>query len=195
MNRADEWRAKGAYFSWSPRDEPATALEIFHVEVGDVAAPALVLVHGFPTSSIDWIGIAELLSERYRVCALDFPGYGFSDKPLDWGYSLRRDAELLEALAALEVPTTLIWGLCDKVAPPRVASYVWNHYMMLKPGRNCLYFLPDASLPTERPARRARRNHPARTRRAAQHAAGTDRPTPGLTPVNRSVANGATASG
>ncbi len=153
MNRADEWRAKGAYFSWSPRDEPATALEIFHVEVGDVAAPALVLVHGFPTSSIDWIGIAELLSERYRVCALDFPGYGFSDKPLDWGYSLRRDAELLEALAALEVPTTLIWGLCDKVAPPRVASYVWNHYMMLKPGRNCLYFLPDADhyLQNDRP--------------------------------------------
>ena len=59
-------------------------------------APALVLVHGFPTSSIDFFEIAQLLSDRYRVCAMDFPGFGFSDKPLGWGYSLGRDAEVLE---------------------------------------------------------------------------------------------------
>ena len=37
-----------------------------------------------------------LLQERFRVCTLDFPGYGFSDKPKGWGYSLGRDAELLD---------------------------------------------------------------------------------------------------
>jgi pimeloyl-ACP methyl ester carboxylesterase len=56
----------------------------------------LSLVHGFPTCSIDWFEVAEQLSARFRVCALDFPGYGFSDKPRGWGYSLRRDAELLD---------------------------------------------------------------------------------------------------
>jgi pimeloyl-ACP methyl ester carboxylesterase len=30
------------------------------------------------------------------VCLVDFPGFGFSAKPSGWGYSLRRDAELLE---------------------------------------------------------------------------------------------------
>jgi pimeloyl-ACP methyl ester carboxylesterase len=227
------------------------------------------------------------LGDRYRVCAMDFPGFGFSDKPLGWGYSLMRDAEVLEhyvgevlglesmivvahdrgssvaiihstslesqvrlehlfitnaniflplsnltqaqrvmldadagpaalaqttpeqlavgmgqvtytpprgaddaeiqalvaifshgdgvkvlhetiqylversqdeeswlkALAALEVPTTFIWGVYDTVSPPRVVSYVWNEYMMKKPGRNTLYFVPDANhyLQNDRP--------------------------------------------
>ena len=34
------------------------------------------------------------------ICAMDFPGYGFSDKPLGWGYSLTRDAEVLEHYVA-----------------------------------------------------------------------------------------------
>jgi pimeloyl-ACP methyl ester carboxylesterase len=64
--------------------------------MGNLEAPTLLLVHGWPTSSIDWYGVAPLLSKRYRVCLLDFPGYGFSDKPQGWGYSLSRDEELLE---------------------------------------------------------------------------------------------------
>jgi pimeloyl-ACP methyl ester carboxylesterase len=48
---------------------------------------------------------------------------------------------------------TLIWGLCDTVSPPRVASYVWHEYLMLKPGANRLYFIPDANhyLQVDRP--------------------------------------------
>jgi pimeloyl-ACP methyl ester carboxylesterase len=71
-------------------------VEIFHVEMGDPRAPVLLLVHGWPTSSIDWFEVAGQLSGRFRVCALDFPGYGFSDKPQGWGYSLARDEELIE---------------------------------------------------------------------------------------------------
>jgi pimeloyl-ACP methyl ester carboxylesterase len=96
MNRADEWREQGTYFTWSPSRGDAPEVEIFHVELGDAAAPPLVLVHGFPTSSVDWFEVAARLSDRFRVCALDFPGFGFSDKPRGWGYSLRRDAELLD---------------------------------------------------------------------------------------------------
>jgi pimeloyl-ACP methyl ester carboxylesterase len=95
-SRADAWRASGTYFSWSPAGGESAPVQIFHVELGDPGAPTLALVHGFPTCSIDWFEVAERLSTRYRVCALDFPGYGFSDKPRGWGYSLRRDAELLD---------------------------------------------------------------------------------------------------
>ena len=265
-------------------------VEIFHVELGDPGAPVLLLIHGWPTSSIDWFDVAGQLSARFRVCALDFPGYGFSDKPREWGYSLRRDEELIEfylaevigaeaavivahdrgdsvalvhaarcaegrsavrlehlvlsngniflplsnltlaqrrildedsgpqiaatlsapvlaeavgattfspprkpgdpevealtatfgyhdgtkvlhetiqylaerskdeqgwlrALADAPFPVTVIWGLCDTVSPPRVASYVWNQYLMLKPGGNRLYFIPDANhyLQADRP--------------------------------------------
>src|SRR5262245_55161959 len=99
-SRADTWRDSGSYFSWGPRSGDAPAVQVFHVELGPVDAPPLVLVHGFPTSSIDWIEIAEHLSDRYRVCAMDFPGFGFSDKPLGWGYSLQRDVEVLEHYVA-----------------------------------------------------------------------------------------------
>jgi hypothetical protein len=50
-------------------------------------------------------------------------------------------------------PVTVIWGLYDTVSPPRVASYVWNEYLMLRPGGNRLYFIPDANhyLQNDRP--------------------------------------------
>lgn len=64
--------------------------------MGDPDAPVLLLIHGWPTSSIDWFEVANELSARFRVCALDFPGYGFSDKPQGWSYGLARDAELIE---------------------------------------------------------------------------------------------------
>jgi pimeloyl-ACP methyl ester carboxylesterase len=290
--RADDWRRRGGHFSWRPPGAGAGAspVEIFHIEIGDPGAPVLLLIHGWPTSSIDWFGVAGQLSARFRVCALDFPGYGFSDKPHGWGYSLGRDEELVEfylaevigaqagvvvahdrgdsvallhaarcadgrsamrlehlvlsngniflplsnltaaqrqmlsgeswpqiaaaltpsglaeglgattftpprkagdpevealaaifghdngitvlhetiqylverskdeqkwlnALAEAGFPVTVIWGLSDTVSPPRVASYVWNEYLMLRPGGNRLYFIPDANhyLQVDRP--------------------------------------------
>jgi pimeloyl-ACP methyl ester carboxylesterase len=279
MNPADAWRDRGGYFSWRPSGGDAAEVQCFHVELGDPDSPAIVLVHGFPTSSVDWVEVAELLADRFRVCAMDFPGFGFSDKPLGWGYSLNRDAEVLDyfvtevlglesmvlyahdrgssvalvhtttvdsrvrlehlfltnaniylpmsvltqiqrimldpetgpaalaaatpeqlaegmgqatyspprdpdspevqalvsifshdnglvvlhetiqylveraqdeaswltALAALEVPTTFIWGVYDTISPPRVVNYVWNEFMMKKPGANSLYYVPDAN--------------------------------------------------
>jgi pimeloyl-ACP methyl ester carboxylesterase len=94
--RADEWRSRAGYFSWRPAVEDASSVEVFHVEMGDPGAPVLLLTHGWPTSSIDWFDVASQLSGRFRVCALDFPGYGFSDKPQGWAYSLARDEELIE---------------------------------------------------------------------------------------------------
>jgi pimeloyl-ACP methyl ester carboxylesterase len=94
--RAAEWRDRGGCFSWRPAGSDAAAVDVFHVELGDPDAPVLLLVHGWPTSSIDWYAVAGPLSARFRVCALDFPGYGFSAKPPGWGYSLSRDAELIE---------------------------------------------------------------------------------------------------
>jgi hypothetical protein len=96
MPRAEDWRGRGGFFSWRPAAEDVAPVEIFHVELGDSGAPVLLLVHGWPTSSIDWFDVAGQLSTRFRVCALDFPGYGFSGKPQGWGYSLSRDAELIE---------------------------------------------------------------------------------------------------
>lgn len=289
-SRADDWRSYGGYFTWRPTEEDASPVEVFHIEIGDPDAPVLLLIHGWPTSSIDWFDVANQLSGSFRVCALDFPGCGFSDKPQGWGYSLARDEELVEhylskvigadavvvvghdrgdsvallhaarcadgrsaarlehlvlsngniflplsnltpvqrrlldkesgpqiaaaltpsqlaealgantftpprnagdpevealaatfnhadgvkvlhetiqylversqneeiwltVLAEASFPVTVIWGLYDTVSPPRVASYVWNEYLMLRPRGNRLYFVPDANhyLQVDRP--------------------------------------------
>lgn len=94
--RAEAWRRRGSSFRWAPEDGGASEVDVFHVEAGDAEAPVLLLVHGFPTCSIDWFAVVERLQHRFRIGALDFPGYGFSDKPTGWGYSLARDAELLD---------------------------------------------------------------------------------------------------
>jgi pimeloyl-ACP methyl ester carboxylesterase len=293
QNLASGWRDRGSYFSWAPREPGTAPVEIFHVQSGDEKSQVVLLVHGFPTCSIDWFAVTDLLRDRFRVCTLDFPGYGFSDKPQGWGYSLDRDAELLdyyvrdilgaesvlvmahdrgssvalnyvlaqqtrigdgpathvehlvltdgnlylplsnltefqqrvldpftapavldaltpsllaaglgqttfspprapdhpdvqalietfayadgvkvlhetiqylierakhetewlEALARSDIATTILWGVNDTVSPPRVANHIWDEYLMLKPGINRFYLLPDANhyLQVDRP--------------------------------------------
>ena len=56
-------------------------LRIFYREAGDSKAPALLLLHGFPTSSHMFRDLIPLLSDRYYMVAPDLPGFGFSDAP------------------------------------------------------------------------------------------------------------------
>ena len=95
--RSQEWLKAGSHFEWVPTERlgHASTLNIFHAEFGDPQAPLLLMVHGFPTSSIDWQDVAGELSASYRVCVLDLPGFGFSDKPKAESYTLHRDSELL----------------------------------------------------------------------------------------------------
>lgn len=282
--RAGEWLQAGHFFEWEPPHAATGAprLKIFHAEFGDADAPTLLLVHGFPTSSIDWYDVAPLFSREHRVCVLDFPGFGFSDKPHGERYTIERDRALLEyylseilgaragavvahdrgdsvalalaqasasgdgafevghlvisngnmflplsnltlfqrlvladdtapqvlgaisgellasgmgqstftparpaddpaisalaqtlayndgvavlhdtiqylvershnergwleALARSSLPTTLVWGLYDTVAPLRVAAHIWNAYLATKPGENEFWLLPRAN--------------------------------------------------
>ncbi len=49
--------------------------------------PPVVLVHGWPTSSYIWRRLIDTLAASRRVYALDLPGFGRSDKPLDAPYT------------------------------------------------------------------------------------------------------------
>jgi pimeloyl-ACP methyl ester carboxylesterase len=53
--------------------------------------------HAFPTSSYDYSRIVPYLEERYQFCFLDYPGFGFSDKPKEFHYSLLKYADAAEA--------------------------------------------------------------------------------------------------
>ena len=55
--------------------------KIFYRETGPAQAPAVLLLHGFPSSSHQFRNLIPLLANRYRVIAPDLPGFGFSDAP------------------------------------------------------------------------------------------------------------------
>ncbi len=63
------------------------------------AGPPLLLIHGFPTSSLDWAPIWPLLTAHFDVLAFDLLGLGFSAKPHHHRYSVREQADLTEAIA------------------------------------------------------------------------------------------------
>src|SRR5215472_6289067 len=55
--------------------------KIFYREAGPKSAPAILLLHGFPTSSHMFRTLIPQLAGAYRVVAPDLPGFGFSDAP------------------------------------------------------------------------------------------------------------------
>ena len=55
--------------------------KIFYREAGPKAAPTILLLHGFPTSSHMFRNLIPALEESYHIVAPDLPGFGFSEAP------------------------------------------------------------------------------------------------------------------
>jgi pimeloyl-ACP methyl ester carboxylesterase len=65
--------------SVSFKTEEVNGFKIFYREAGDPGAPAVLLLHGFPTSSHMFRNLIPQLAHDYHVVAPDLPGFGFSD--------------------------------------------------------------------------------------------------------------------
>jgi pimeloyl-ACP methyl ester carboxylesterase len=105
-----DWHSGATTLRWRSTTEANDGAEVtvFSRSVGTPGAPALVCVHGFPTSSIDYYALAQELDAEFDIFVLDFPGYGLSDKPqAPYVYSLYDDARLL--VHAI----TEVWKLTD----------------------------------------------------------------------------------
>jgi pimeloyl-ACP methyl ester carboxylesterase len=63
------------------RTTPVDGLSIFYREAGDRRNPTLVLLHGFPSSSVMFRDLIPRLSDRFHLIAPDYPGFGRSDAP------------------------------------------------------------------------------------------------------------------
>jgi pimeloyl-ACP methyl ester carboxylesterase len=87
--------------SWLERGRHLTinGQRIFVHERGELGSPAIVFIHGFPTSGYDWREAIDLLADRFHCIALDLPGFGLSDKPVAYSYSLFQQADVVEGLA------------------------------------------------------------------------------------------------
>lgn len=80
------WKNKGQYLDYKTH-------RIFNIDEG--SGKVLLLIHGFPTASWDWWQMWEQLSANYRVVSLDMIGFGFSDKPRKYPYSIFDQADLI----------------------------------------------------------------------------------------------------
>jgi pimeloyl-ACP methyl ester carboxylesterase len=91
-------------------------VNIFYREAGPTDAPAVLLLHGFPTSSHMFRNLIPALADLYHVIAPDYPGYGQSDMPdhTKFPYTFDRFAELVD-------------GLLDQLKVTRYAMYVMDY--------------------------------------------------------------------
>ena len=96
---ARDWYQGGDYFEWTSTtdDNNDAKVNIFYRTWGDETKPKLVLIHGFSNSSFDYYKMIPFLEDEYHIAVLDFPGSGFSDKPLDdYNYMLAENAEIVD---------------------------------------------------------------------------------------------------
>ncbi|MGA3267572.1 MAG: alpha/beta hydrolase [Verrucomicrobiota bacterium] len=72
-------------------------LNIFYREAGKQTSPALLLLHGFPSSSHMFRNLIPLVAERYHIVAPDFPGFGQTDLPShkEFAYTFANLAEVI----------------------------------------------------------------------------------------------------
>jgi pimeloyl-ACP methyl ester carboxylesterase len=59
----------------------------------------VILIHGFISSTLIWSGVFLRLADAgFRVIAIDLPGYGYSDKPIDGRYTIDSQAHAVFGL-------------------------------------------------------------------------------------------------
>jgi pimeloyl-ACP methyl ester carboxylesterase len=87
---------------WLARGQSRTLCghRIFYVDEPATGEPrgTILLIHGFPTSSWDWLKIWPALNTHYRLVAMDLLGFGFSAKPTPHDYRIIEQADICEAL-------------------------------------------------------------------------------------------------
>lgn len=96
-SEAESWSSGGSFFNWQSNNTKALELNIFYRTFGDIDNPAIVMIHGWPTSSYDFKELIAELENDFYIAVIDTPGYGFSDKPRgNYKYSILDDARLLD---------------------------------------------------------------------------------------------------
>ncbi|QEL17486.1 alpha/beta fold hydrolase [Limnoglobus roseus] len=91
-------------------------LDIFYREAGPADAQAILLLHGFPTSSQMFRNLIPQLADKYRVIAPDYPGYGHSSMPPhdQFAYTFDNLAKVIDAFT-------------EKVGLTKYALYVQDY--------------------------------------------------------------------
>ena len=93
--------------------------KIFYREAGADTSPALLLLHGFPTSSHMFRDLIPALADDYHVVAPDLPGFGFSEAPdrAQFRYTFDHLADVIDRFTAVARLTRYAIYVFDYGAP------------------------------------------------------------------------------
>ncbi|KAJ6824902.1 putative haloalkane dehalogenase [Iris pallida] len=153
-SRSDEWFAQGkmvkahtAYGGKGKAKDPFFGLTMgaasqssadlfrwFYVEAGSTSNQAVMLIHGFPSQAYSFRKVLPVLSEDYHAIAVDWLGFGFSDKPqpkYGFDYTLDEFVSSLESLIAKLAPDEVSLVVQGYFAPV-VVKYASSHQDKLK---------------------------------------------------------------
>lgn len=87
-------------------------LDIFYRHAGDPEKPAILLLHGYPTSSYMYRNVIEPLADPAYVVAPELPGFGYSSAPPAdaYNYTFENIADTIDAfLDALKLETCFLY--------------------------------------------------------------------------------------
>jgi pimeloyl-ACP methyl ester carboxylesterase len=92
-------------FPFTSRWFDSAGPRVHYVDEG--SGPLVVMFHGNPTWSFLYRKVILGLRDRYRCIALDYPGFGLSERPAGYGYTPGEHAGVVERLVAeLEQPAS-----------------------------------------------------------------------------------------
>ena len=94
-------------------------LDIFYRDAGPQDAPAILLLHGFPTSSNMFRNLIPRLADSFRLIAPDYPGFGQSSMPdhKTYAYTFENNADIVDKLAGQLGVTKYSMYVMDYGAP------------------------------------------------------------------------------
>jgi pimeloyl-ACP methyl ester carboxylesterase len=164
MGIVEAWEGRGAYHELCGQ-----RIFVADIPAGDEQCDPVLILHGFPTSGVDWHQAVDRFAALRRVVVPDLLGYGFSAKP-DQPYSLFEQADIVEALAnelGLTTVALVTHDMGDSVGGEILArdldgtlpfaierrvltnGSIFIEMAHLTDGQKLLLSLPDAQLPPD----------------------------------------------
>jgi len=134
--------------SLEARRTSINGVNVFYREDGDPSKLAIVLLHGFPSSSHSFHDLIPLLADRFHVIAPDYPGMGYSDAPAPTVLRPTFDdvATVIDAFIAQCAPGPVILYMHDiggpigmriaRAHPERIAGLIVQNFTVSVEGWN-----------------------------------------------------------
>ena len=99
----------GNLYPFESRWFDSSAGRVHYIDEGD--GPPLLLCHGSPTWSFVYRHIVKDLRDRYRCLAVDYPGFGLSERPTGFNYTIAENTTIVgELIDHLQLDGFILMG-------------------------------------------------------------------------------------